>query len=57
MPPSKELMSVLELKDIEKIANNFTIDFVQWGLLDRSIIEQCKQFDRAQQEKEKQQAI
>jgi hypothetical protein len=50
-------MSAFELKDLEKIPNNFIIDFVGQGLMDWSVIEQCKQFDRAQQEKEKQQAI
>jgi hypothetical protein len=56
-PPSKEPMSVLDSKELEKIPNNLIMDFVRRGLLDCSVIAKRKQFDRAKQEKEKQQAI
>jgi hypothetical protein len=56
-PPPKELMSVLESKDLQQVPIYIIADFVRRGLLEKSVLQQCKQFYIAQRGQEKQPAI
>jgi hypothetical protein len=50
-------MSALEIEDLNKILNYFITNFIWWGLLEKSVLQQCKQYYTAQGGQEKQKAI